>query len=198
MPMKKFTDIRVQKNLLREKSKSYREGLNPVEKEKLDKKITNRFLNLWQYRDAGLILIYVSTDIEVDTHAIILNALSKGKKVAVPRCLEGTRKIDFYLINSLDDLLPGTFDVPEPDPQTSEKLSDFNGALCVVPALVYDSAGYRIGFGKGYFDRFLTATNVNTIGITYDACLFDIVPRGKYDKRVNMIITESKILDFSS
>lgn len=196
--MKKFTDIRVQKNLLREKSKSYREGLNPVEKEKLDKKITNRFLNLWQYRDAGLILIYVSTDIEVDTHAIILNALSKGKKVAVPRCLEGTRKIDFYLINSLDDLLPGTFDVPEPDPQTSEKLSDFNGALCVVPALVYDSAGYRIGFGKGYFDRFLTATNVNTIGITYDACLFDIVPRGKYDKRVNMIITESKILDFSS
>ena len=196
--MKKFTDIRVQKNLLREKSKSYREGLNPVEKEKLDKKITNRFLNLWQYRDAGLILIYVSTDIEVDTHAIILNALSKGKKVAVPRCLEGTRKIDFYLINSLDDLLPGTFDVPEPDPQTSEKLSDFNGALCVVPALVYDSAGYRIGFGKGYFDRFLTATNVNTIGITYDACLFDIVPRGKYDKRVNMIITESKILDFST
>ncbi len=197
MRMKKYTDIRVLKNRLREKSKSYRESLNPTEKEKLDRKITNRFLNLWQYRDAQLILIYVSTEIEVDTHAIILNALSKGKKVAVPRCVEGTRNIEFYLINSLDELHPGTFDVPEPDPESSEKLTDFEGALCVVPALVYDTAGYRIGFGKGYFDRFLTATDVNTIGITYDACLFDIIPRGKYDRNVNMIITESKILDFS-
>jgi len=120
--MKKYTDIRVLKNRLREKSKSYRESLNPTEKEKLDRKITNRFLNLWQYRDAQLILIYVSTEIEVDTHAIILNALSKGKKVAVPRCVEGTRNIEFYLINSLDELHPGTFDVPEPDPESSEKL----------------------------------------------------------------------------
>ncbi|NLP47624.1 MAG: 5-formyltetrahydrofolate cyclo-ligase [Clostridiales bacterium] len=197
MHVKKFTDIRVQKNLLREKSKAYRENLNPDEKERLDRKISNRFLNLWHYREADLILIFVSTEVEVDTYLIMADALQKGKRVAVPRCVEGTRNIEYYLIDSPDDLEPGTFGVPEPNPQKNLKLTEFDGAVCVVPALVYDKSGFRIGFGKGYFDRFLSSVQLKTIGLIYDACLLDSVPRGKYDKRIDMIVTESKILDFS-
>lgn len=198
MPMKSYKDIRVQKNIFREKSKGYRESLSTEEKRRLDQKISNRFLNLWYFRDSDLLMIYVSTLIEVDTNAIILRALESGKRVAVPYCIAGTRNIDFYLINSLDDLELGSFGVLEPVLEKCKKLEDFDGALCIVPALSYDVGGYRLGFGKGYFDRFLSNVDIRKIGICYDSCVFDEVPRGRYDKKVDMIVTESRIIDLSS
>lgn len=195
MPIKYYKDIRAVKNTFREKSKAYRESLTIDEKRRLDKKIANRFLNLWHFRECELLMTYVSTAIEVDTQFIIKQAFEMGKCVAVPRCIEGTRNIDFYLIKSFEDLSPGSFGVPEPDIVRCEKLTDFDTALCIVPALSYDNGGYRLGFGKGYFDRFLTDVDIRTIGICYDACLYNELPRGRYDKRVNMIVTESRILD---
>jgi 5-formyltetrahydrofolate cyclo-ligase len=197
MSMKYYKDIRVQKNIFREKSKDYREKLTIEEKSRLDQKIANRFLNLWHFRECELLMTYVSNSIEVDTKFIIKQAFERSKRVAVPLCIGGTRNIDFYLINSLDDLSAGTFGVLEPSAETCEKLTDFEKALCIVPALSYDIGGYRLGFGKGYFDRFLTDVDIRTIGICYDACLFDEVPRGRYDKKVNMIVTESRIIDLS-
>jgi 5-formyltetrahydrofolate cyclo-ligase len=198
MPIKHYKDIRIQKNIFREKSKEYRENLSADEKLRLDKKISNRFLNLWHFRDSELLMTYVSTSIEVDTVSIIKRALESGKRVAVPYCIAGTRNIDYYLIKSLDDLAPGTFGVLEPVIENCNKLEVFDGALCLVPALSYDVGGYRLGFGKGYYDRFLTNVDIKKIGICYDSCLFDEVPRGRYDKKVNMIVTESRIIDLSS
>lgn len=197
MPMKSYKDIRVQKNIFRDKSKKYRENLTPDEKLRLDKKISNRFLNLWYFRDCKLLMTYVSTPIEVDTTAILLQALESGKRVAVPYCITGTRNIDYYLITSLEDLAAGSFGVMEPIVEKCKKLETFDGALCIVPALSYDISGYRLGFGKGYFDRFLTNMDIKKIGICYDSCVFDEVPRGRYDKKVNMIVTESQIIDLS-
>lgn len=198
MPMKSYKDIRVQKNIFRDKSKEYRESLTADEKLRLDRKITNRFLNLWYFRDCELLMTYVSTAIEVDTIAIIQRAIESGKRVAVPYCIAGTRNIEYYLINSLDDLAPGAFGVMEPMVENCEKLEQFDDALCIVPALSFDVGGYRLGFGKGYFDRFLADIDTKKIGICYDSCLFDKVPRGRYDKKVDMIVTESRIIDLSS
>lgn len=198
MSIKSLKDIRVQKNIFRAKSKEYREHLTADEKLRLDQKITNRFLNLWYYRDCDLLMTYVSTSIEVDTIPIIQKALEGGKRVAVPYCIAGTRNIDYYLINSLNDLAPGTFGVMEPIVGKCKKLELFDGALCIVPALSFDISGYRLGFGKGYFDRFLASIDIEKIGICYDSCIFDEVPRGRYDKQVNMIVTESRIIDLSS
>jgi 5-formyltetrahydrofolate cyclo-ligase len=197
MPMKYNKDIRAVKNSFRKKSKEYRESLLLEEKKRLDKKITNKFLNLWYFRESELLMTYVSTAIEVDTMQIIAHAFERGKQVAVPKCIDGTRNIIFYLINSFDDLSPGAFGVPEPVEEKCQILTTYESALCIVPALSYDLRGYRLGFGKGYFDRFLTNNDIRTIGICYDACLFEEVPRGRYDKKVNMIVTESRIVDLS-
>ena len=107
-------DIRPYKKELREKCKKIRIGMTAEHKERLDRKIANKLLNMWIYREAETLFLYVSKDIEVDTFFIISESLKRGKRVAVPRCVEGTRNMDFYLINSLDDLEEGSFGVLEP------------------------------------------------------------------------------------
>lgn len=188
-------DIRAQKTLLRNESKVFRSTLTDDEKYRLDRKIANRLLNLWYFRENDLLLTYVSNQIEVDTKFVIQQAFEQNKRVAVPRCLEGTRNMDFYLIKSLNDLSKGSFGILEPSEAQCEKLTDFSGGICIVPALAFDPNGFRLGFGKGYYDRFLSNTHVKTVGICYDGCIFEELPHGKYDRKVSMIVTESRIID---
>lgn len=187
-------DIRPVKDKLRKASKQYRQSLSKSEKQRLDRKIENKFLNMWQYRDARLILIYVSTEIEIDTKYIIETALKDGKKVAVPKCIDGTRNMDFYIIDGFSCLESGAFGVLEPIPEKCEKLEDFSGGVCVVPALMFDEFGYRLGFGKGYYDRFLANFSGQTLGMCYNACVKESLPHGKYDRRVEKLVTQSKII----
>ncbi|MDR1628906.1 MAG: 5-formyltetrahydrofolate cyclo-ligase, partial [Oscillospiraceae bacterium] len=137
----------------------------------------------------------VSTAIEVDTHAIIREALERGKTVAVPRCVDGTRDMDFFVIRSLHELEKGSFGVMEPNPETCEKLPDYQRGLCIVPALAFDKEGFRLGYGKGYYDRFLSLFKGETLGLCYADCFSEKpLPHGKYDKRVSLVITENTIL----
>lgn len=193
--MQKFLDIRPFKKQLRRKYKDIRLNMPPDEKQRLDRKIAGKVLDSWGFRENDTILTYVSTPIEVDTHEIIKKAWKQGKTLAVPRCIEGTRDMDFYIIRSYDDLEKGTFGVMEPKPQLCEKLSDYNQGLCIVPALAFDKEGFRLGYGKGYYDRFLSAFKGNTVGICYAECLAETpLPHGRYDRKVSLLITENAML----
>ncbi len=97
------------KAVMREQYKEYRRKMDPERKAAFDAAIRKRVTSLWQYKRNDLLLAYVSTPIEVDTHGIIRTALEDGKCVAVPRCVPGTRQMEFYRIKSLEDLVPGTF-----------------------------------------------------------------------------------------
>lgn len=185
-----INDIRPLKQQMRKKYKAMRSAMGEQEKACLDDKVLSRLLNTWAYREQDLILTYVSTAIEVDTYGLIKKALQDGKTVAAPRCVENTRLMDFYIVKSLDDLEKGSFGVMEPDPSKCEKLSDFSKGLCIVPALCFDKAGYRLGYGKGYYDRFLASFGGTTVGICYSACVCDALPCGKFDKSVDILVTE--------
>lgn len=191
-------DIRIEKNALRDRSKAFRASLSPKEKKRLDSKIANRLLNLWHFRDTSLILTYVSNPIEVDTHRIINQCFAQKKTVAVPRCVAGTRDMDFFVIRGFDDLERGSYGLLEPIPFRCEKLLSADESLCIVPALLFDESGYRLGFGKGYYDRFLAQFPSKTIGICYDACVEERLPHGKYDRRVHAVVTESRMIDTHS
>ena len=132
----------------------------------------------------------MSTKIEVDTFRIIERALADGKAVAVPRCVPGTRQMEFYRINSVEELAPGTFGVLEPIPGVHELLHDFSDSLCIVPALSYDWHGYRLGYGKGYYDRFLSKYEGVMIGICYSDCVQRKLPHGRFDRPVELLVTE--------
>lgn len=184
-------DIRAYKNSLRDKAKAMRRGMDPEEKAQMDRQIIDRICSLYQYREAQTLLCYVSKPIEVDTIPLIQRALADGKQVACPRCVEGTRQMEFYRIHSLDDLEKCTFGVLEPKVPGCEKLTDFTGSLCIVPALMYDLKGYRLGYGGGYYDRFLSGYDGYKIGITYRRNILRFLHYGRYDIPVDMIVTES-------
>ena len=115
-------DIREYKKEIRINCKKFRKSMNQDYKKKMDEKIADNFLKSNLYMKCSSLLCYVSTDIEVSTKEIISKALSDGKTVAVPRCIKGTRYMDFIKITSFDNLESGTYGVLEPRKEFSEKV----------------------------------------------------------------------------
>ena len=183
-------DIREYKINLRNFYRSIRQKLSVQDKLSLDQKVFERVLRLNQYATAQLLLVYVSTAIEVDTKMLIEKALEDGKRVGVPRCVPGTREMEFYEIHSLDELEPGTFGVLEPNPNPEKLLPQDPGGLCIIPGLCFDNFGYRLGYGKGYYDRFLSGYTGVTVGICYSSCVRGSLIHGRFDRPVELLVTD--------
>ena len=183
-------DIRPIKAGLREQYKRLRRNMPREIQDAYDETIARRVAALWQYKRCRMLLTYVSTAIEVDTRRIIERALADGKQVAVPRCVPGTRDMEFYLIRGLDELEPGTFGVLEPKPDPDFLVTNFEHGLCLIPALCYDWRGYRLGYGKGYYDRFLAHFGGDMVGICYSDCVRRKLPHGRFDRPAGLLVTE--------
>ncbi len=185
-------DIREIKNIIRSEAKEYRNNLDIQSKSEFDQKICQKLLSLDQIKNANTVLCYMSTPIEVDTLRFIEKLLECEKIVAVPRCIEGTRNMEFYCISSLEQTEKHTFGVMEPIVSQCEKLRDFRNSVCIIPGLCFDLEGYRLGYGKGYYDRFLSAFRGCKIGICYDECVKDKLPHGFFDVSADIVITEKR------
>lgn len=183
-------DIRPIKSELRQKYRSLRQAMPQEIKKQKDMAIADQVRRLWQYQRNSVLLIYVSTSIEVDTTDIICRAIAEGKRVAVPRCVPDTRNMEFYYIESLDELSPGMFGVLEPAANPERLYDEKDGGLCIVPAFSYDWRGFRLGYGKGYYDRFLSRFEGNMVGICYSDCVQRSLPHGRYDRPVELLVTE--------
>ena len=185
-------DLRVYKGDLRTKRKEYRASLSPEIKAQMDSAIAKRIFSRAEYRSCKLIMIYASTKIEVDTFNIIERAWLDGKQVALPRCIDGTREMEFHIISSLADLSPRTFSVLEPN-GSCPIVTDFTGALMIVPALSLDNSGFRLGYGGGYYDRYMSRFSGVSIGVCYNADFVHYIKHGRYDKPVDFVITDKFI-----
>ena len=150
-----------------------------------------------QYKNASVILTYVSKNPEVDTLHLIAQALADHKRVAVPKCV-GEHTIDFYFIKSMDDLEVSTFGVQEPIVERCRKIKDYRNCFCIVPGMSFDTDGYRLGYGKGYYDRFLAGFTGATVGLCYSKCVRWSLPKGFYDKPVDILVTEKYFRKCSS
>jgi len=191
-------DIREYKKELRCNAKKLRTDMSADTKSEKDRKIFERVVSSEVYKSADIVLTYVSTPIEVDTKAIISKAFEDKKRVAVPRCIDGTRDMEFYFIKSMDDLSKGTFGVLEPVPEKCVRAYAFEKALCIVPGLFFDMKGYRLGYGKGYYDRFLSAhQKLTKMGLCYCSCTCNELIHGKYDICSDMLVTEKYVRNFS-
>lgn len=191
--MPRVSDIREYKRGLRERCKAERASLDAEDKRRLDRSIARRFLSSRDYNGTDTLLIYVSKGIEIDTHTVIRQALHDGKRLYVPHCRDGAN-MDFYRIMSENELAPGAFGVLEPTPDGSAAFDEYDAGLCVVPALCFDKAGYRLGFGKGYYDRFLSRYRGKTAGFAYSFQLKDSLRRGRYDRPADVIFTDSEVI----
>ena len=179
-----------EKRALRKKYLGIRDSLSPTEKADSDLRILNALLSLDEYKKASVIFAYASKGSEADTFGIIKRALDDNKAVALPKCKSGG-EMDFYFINSLNDLEPGCFGVLEP--KASLKRADSPEGLCIVPALAYSKGGIRLGYGKGYYDRFLPRFKGIAAGLCHHRLLTDKLPFYSTDYKVSLIITDKGI-----
>lgn len=185
-----INDIKAEKSRLRAHFRKLRNSLTEADREKSDAIIFERLASLPEYKSAKQIFAYASMGSEVDTSRIINRALDDNKAVALPKC-KADNELDFYYIASADDLENGAYGISEPKYGLT-KAEDLSG-LCIVPALLFDRRGFRLGYGKGYYDRFLTRFNGITVGVCRDEFIADRLPRYNTDCRVDMIITDKAV-----
>lgn len=183
---------------LRKKYRSIRENMDLKIKKIWDGKILKKLTILNKYKKCKTVLTYVSKDIEVDTFGIIKKAWEDGKQVAVPACDKDTMKMDFYIINSMDDLEAGAFGLLEPKKDICKKIEEVEDALCVIPGFSFDREGFRLGYGYGYYDRFLQDFKCTKIGICYNNCIVAKLPHGRYDCSMDILITNAFIKEIHS
>lgn len=132
---------------------------------------------------ASMVFTYASTDIEVDTRRIIAYCLEHRIPIALP--VSGEFELAFYFINSASDLKRGRFNIDEP-PRTFPAKAD-KDTLCIVPALCADGEGLRLGYGRGYYDRFLSGFEGESAILCYKG-FKRIVPAEPHDVKANITI----------
>ena len=185
----------LEKQRLREEHLAAREALSEQERSVLDDRITQKLLAISEYVEATTVLTYVSVSSEVSTRMFIECALRDGKTVAVPRCLPG-HCLEFVAITSLDQLIAAPFGLLEP-PKELPALTEeqMNASICIVPALLVDIKGYRLGYGAGFYDRFLSTYPGKKICLAYQQNLSrTMLPHTAFDVVVDEVITESDVL----
>lgn len=180
------------KNELRKYFTSIRNGFSEDYKNRSDKIIADSLFKTEEYLNAKCIFIYVSVRNEVNTSLIISNAFADKKQVAVPHCQNGI--MSFYFINSACDLVATQFGVPTVDINNAVIAQATENTLCIVPALTFDNEGNRLGYGGGYYDRYLATNNLTAIGLCRDKSISaDALPAEKFDVKINTIITEKSV-----
>ena len=187
--------VSLEKQRLREERLAAREVLSEQERSVLDDRITQKLLAASEYAEATTVLTYVSVSSEVSTRMFIESALRDGKTVAVPRCLPG-HCLEFVAITSLDQLIAAPFGLLEP-PKELPALTEeqMNASICIVPALLVDIKGYRLGYGAGFYDRFLSTYPGKKICLAYQQNLSrTMLPHTTFDVAVDEVITESDVL----
>ena len=182
-----MTPEELRKSILRK-----RNNLDPVSHEEFSLRLVIKILQHPAFKRAELILGYSPVKSEVETRTLLQQALHMGKRVALPVSRPQSRKLDFYTLDSLNDLIKGTYGICEP-PQLDEKLvSKYTKALILVPGSVFDSHGNRMGWGKGYYDRFLAQLprSAFKMGIGFNCQLVKKIKPGLHDIAMDEVITE--------
>jgi len=184
-----MNDLRTQKTELRNKFLRIRSDIPDAQRAEWDAKIHAAFFNTAAFRYCSLILAYASVRGECDTIGLIKACLERGKRVALPVSDAENFRLEYRLITDIADLETGKYDIPAPDGDC-QLVTDFSSSLCLVPGVVFDRAGWRIGYGKGYYDRFLAEYKGSKIGLAYRSCITDHVPAGRNDVKVDLLICE--------
>ena len=153
-----------------------------------DNRLFHLTTSLSEFTNARNIMLYFSVKREPNTHGIAEAALMAGKTVAFPYCFRGGI-MQARTVRSLDELQPAMFGIPAPA-VTAPVIRREELDLIIVPALVFDKGGYRIGSGGGYYDRYLPGIRAFTVGLGRERLFTDELPREPHDIAVDCVVTE--------
>lgn len=176
-------------NLRREKDKDFIRHNSEI--------ITEKLLHLDCIKNAKTIMLYLDFNNEVITDSLVIKLISLGKTVASPVTLLNEKKLIPYQVKDLKNGIQySTYNIREPKPECSPAIDIKDLDVIIVPAVAYDTNCYRLGYGGGFYDRFLEniRDDAVTIGIAFDLQVFEEIPKEAHDAQLDYIVTESTIL----
>lgn len=185
------------KQTLRVLMKEKRNAISPKEHALWDDAIVNQLLHLDVYDSCKVILSYAALGSEVNLAKLLIQAVLDGKRVYYPKV--SGEDMEFFLITQIEQLKEGHFQVLEPSGREPhlDLACDWSKTLILCPGLAFGENGHRIGYGKGYYDRYIgrcKAHNIDftTIGIAYDCQITNDFLGDSYDEPLDMIISENR------
>ncbi|MBQ0140333.1 MAG: 5-formyltetrahydrofolate cyclo-ligase [Kurthia sp.] len=158
------------------------------------KMIHNKLLNMKEIQHAQIIALTISNFPEVNTKLLIEALWKIGKTIVIPKCHPKTKEMDFYVFQAYDQLEIVYMNLSEPKIEITKKIRKEQIDLIISPGVVFDTSGYRIGFGGGYYDRFLQGFTKKTISMAFEIQIVEKVPVDAYDLPIEKIITEERII----
>lgn len=185
------------KKELREKILSVRNELKAEEAENKSRIIMDKLTSLDEYKNSNTVFVYMSFKNEVNTHKLIEKMLSDDKRVVIPYTDTKNTEIIPSEIKSLkDDLILNSFGYYEPVLENVKQVSPGELDLIIAPGVVFDEDLNRVGFGKGYYDRILSRKrkDAKVIAVAYEFQVVDEVPTEPHDIKMDMIITEGRMI----
>ncbi|TMI47567.1 5-formyltetrahydrofolate cyclo-ligase [Candidatus Bathyarchaeota archaeon] len=189
--------IAVEKENLRRYMLRLRDRQSVGEIEQKSQDIIDQVLHLHEYVRARGIACYVNKDSEVNTRPLIRATLDQEKRVLIPVVKKGDIELFYSEIKDLgSELAPGTFGILEPKPENVHPVSLDTVDVMFVPGIVWDREGYRLGWGRGYFDRVIKnlPQHVRSAGLAFNMQLIGKVPRDQFDVPVDIVVTESRVI----
>ncbi len=184
----------LRKAQLRREMTARRDALPEDERRRLARALVDNVVKLPRYAAARSVLATMAIGSEWDTRLFIERARSDGKAIVLPRITAPPRHLELHEVRDLDhDLIPGIWDIPEPDPARCPRVEIADVDFALVPALVVGADGYRVGYGAGYFDRLLAQRTAATCCVTALPSMFvvDSVPHEAHDQPLDLIVDEN-------
>ena len=181
------------KKILRKELLQKRKGIEKSLKGKWDIEISKSICALDCFKNAKQVLVFASRENEFDTRYIIERCREQSKRVFYPLCLDKNGNMKFFKVDSVGDLQPGNFGILEPK-RTCKPYSPTDFDVVIVPCLSVDKNKNRIGYGKGYYDRFLKDFQGVSICPCYDEMQTDLLPIDEFDMNVQIIVTNKEVI----
>lgn len=173
-----------------------RKNISEADRHKKSKIIIDKLMSTVEYKNANTIMAFASFGTEVDTHDFIKTALASGKRIILPISIKEDRSLFLQEIKSFDELKKGTYGILEPEMKENFDRSKLD--LVIVPGVAFDHRGYRMGYGGGYYDRFLSSLDKRTkiVAINFEELYVYRVIISRFDMKVPVLITDRKIRNF--
>jgi 5-formyltetrahydrofolate cyclo-ligase len=186
-----------EKQQLRRRMLALRNSKSATELDQLSSEITKRLIELPEVKNAQVLSTYLNIGSEVRTMGIVDWALSQGKSVIVPVTDRFDKRMIFSeLKDPSRELVRGNFGIAEPKEEFRRPVHLDRADAVLVPGVAWDAHGLRIGYGAGYYDRSINSlhTRICTIGLSYEFQFVDNVPKMRYDRRVDKIVTDRRVI----
>ena len=186
----------MEKKVIREEILAKRKKLGKETRDIYSKEILEKILSSSYYKNAKTIMTFVSFSDEVNTHEFMKRAIADGKRIVVPITFPENHQLKPSQLKAFNELEPGFYNILTPKEEFIRFIDPQEIDLVITPGVAFRRDGYRVGYGGGYYDRFLSKIpNTPTIAICFDMQIVDDLPTDHYDIPVDYIYTEKNIID---